>query len=401
MQLNDSGPTRPRFIGRAPALTGVIAVVLLVGALRPSFDGPPGASPSSSVAPSAVPGSPQPDAAGTPPVLLPWPEGLTNRTWVKLNPVDGVGFVAGTLDGRSHLVLPEGESPLGASDGRVLSVRYGPVAASGLATNSTVILRDVTSGVVIVEVERPGAIASAVMDATTAYVAANYTEIPGEVPGVDAISLVDGSVRAVTPPQVIAVGPTDQDPFSAAHRGVLVLSPSGRTLGSCIWQKSLCDIETVDLGTGTVTHAVTGISAGLWLLNDEDLVTVGDASTSGYDFTTGKLLWVHEGARAESGGYLLGDGSTLIQAYQDTAVSERVVATIDIRSGAMRELLRFPKTEPSPDLWAEVSNDRYAVLIPGGHGLDGALAGTGSFMADLLDLATGTIEHAALRVAIR
>lgn len=409
MQLPDPGRPKPRFPGMAPMIVGAILLVVAALGLRVAIGGPAGASPSPTAALSAAPGSSQPEATGrppsateTPPNVPPLPEGLDNRTWVTLSPVEGVGYVAGTLDGRARLVLPEGESPRAASDGRVLSVRYGPVAASGLATSSTVIVRDVASGKVIVEVELPSAISNGVMDAETAYVAAEYTEIPGEVPAVDAISLADGSVREVIPAQVIPVDPKGQAPWNAAHGGLLTLSPSGRTLGSCIWQNSLCDIETLDLGTGTLTRAVTGLAGGLWLLSDEVLVTVvGEADTAGYDITTGKRLWTHEGARAESGGYILSDGSTLIQAYQDIAVSERVVATIDLRSGASRELLRVPKTELLPDLWAEASNDRYAVLIPGGQGLEVALAGTGSFLADLLDLSTGKIERAALRIGTR
>jgi hypothetical protein len=409
MQSTSSGRLRPRSVGLAPMVVGAIVVVAIGLALRAPFGGPAGASPSPSAAPSSVPGSPSPEATGsppprateTPPALLPLPDGLTNRTWVTLSPVEGAGYLAGTLDGRSHLTLPEGESPLAAADGRVLSVRYGPVAASGLATSSTVILRDVATGKVIVEVERPGAIGYAVMDANTAYVAAEYTEVPGEVPGVAALALADGSVREVIPPQFVAVDPKGQAPWNAAHRGLLTLSPSGRTLGSCVFLNNLCDVQTLDLATGSLTRAVTGLAGGLWLLSDEVLVAVGDADTYGYDITTGKRLWAHEGARAESGGYILSDGSTLIQAYQDIAVSERVVATIALRSGASRELLRVPKTEVAPGLWAEASNDRYAVLIPGGQGLDVALAGTGSFLADLLDLSTGKTEPAVLRVSTR
>ena len=91
----------------------------------------------------------------------------------------------------------------------------------------------------------------------------------------------------------------------------------------------------------------------------------------------------------------------MVEAYQDVASSARIVATIDLHSGARHELLSTPKEEINPSLWAEASNDRYAVLIPGGEGLDVALAGAGSFLADLLDLSTGNIERAALRVSTR
>ena len=310
MQPNETRRPRARFLDVAPFLLAAVVVAGAVLVLRGSFGGqagpspvptvvasatasPPPATPSAAISATPSPASPTP--MPTPPPL---PEGLTNRTWVALNPVEGVGYVAGTLDGRSHLVLPEGENPLAASDGRVLAVRYGPVAASGFPSSSTVIVRDVASGKVIVEVERPGAIGYAVMDADTAYVAASYTEVPGEVPGVEALSLADGSVREVIPSQVIPVDQKGQAPWNAASRGPLALSPSGRTLGSCIWLNNLCDIETLELWTGTLTRTVTGLAGGLWLLSDEVLVTLGDVGTSGLDIATGKLLWVIEGARA-------------------------------------------------------------------------------------------------------
>jgi hypothetical protein len=80
-----------------------------------------------------------------------------------------------------------------------------------------------------------------------------------------------------------------------------------------------------------------------------------------------------------------------------------VVATIDLRTGAIHELLKiaWPSTEPYPDLWAAASNDRYAVLAYEGYMTAHALAATGSLTADLLDLSTGKIERSALRVTIR
>lgn len=410
MQQDTSRRPRARFVAVAPLAPAVIVVAAAMVLLRGGFGTSPGPSPTAtavaSIVETAPPAtstpapatSPSPTPTPTPPPL---PAGLDNKTWVTRNEVEGVGYVAGTLDGRHHLVLPAGEFPLDARAGRVLSVRHGPIAASGLATSSTVIVRDVASGKVIIEVERPGAIAYAVMGGDTAYVTAEYTEVPGEVPAVDAISLADGSVREVIPAQDIGVDPKGQAPWNAAHGGLLTLSPSGRTLGSCIWQNSLCDIETLDLETGVLNRAVAGLAGGLWLLSDEVLVAVvGEADTAGYDAATGKLLWVIEGARAQSG-YLLSDGLTLVEAYQDVGTSARIVATVDIRSGARYELLDTPKEELNPSLWAEASNDRYAVLIPGGQGLDVALAGTGSFLADLLDLSTGKIERSALRVSTR
>ncbi len=411
MQPNETRRPRARFLDVAPLLLAVIVVVAVVATLRASLAGPAGPAASPSVTASAV-GTPPPvptataQAVATPapatptPIPPPLPAGLTNRTWVTRNEVEGIGYVAGTLDGRHHLVLPAGEFPLDASDGRVLSVRRGPVAASGFASSSTVIVRDVATGDVLISADLPAAIASGVLGPDTAYVAANMTELPGEVPGVDAISLTDGSVREVIPSEFIAVDPKGQAPWNAAARGPIHLSPSGRTLGSGVCLNSLCDIQTLDLGSGSLTQAVTAIPSYLGMLSDAVLVTFGDGNTYGYDAATGKLLWTLDGAMGR-GAYLLSDGLTLIEEYQDLASSGSVVATVDLRSGARRELLRTPTTEVAPDLWAEASNDRYAVLIPGGQGLDVALGGTGSLLADVLDLATGKVERAALRVSTR
>ncbi len=410
MQQKHSGRPTAGFLSLTPILAAVIVVVVVGLALQASFAGPAGPSPTAGASaqgspPPATPGLPAtatPVSAPPTPTPPPLPEGLTNRTWVTLNEVEGAGYVAGTLDGRHHFVLPGGEFPLAASAGRVLSVRYGAAAPSGLVTSSTVIVRDVSTGDVIASADLPGAIASGVMGADTAYVAAPSTDKPGVVPGVAAISLADGAVSEVILPESVTADPNGPTPAPGTPlRHALVLSPSGRTLGSCIWRNGLCDVQILDLEKGSARRAVTGLAGGLWLLSDEVLVAVGDADTSGYDIATGTLLWAHEGARAESGGYILSDGSTLIQAYQDIARSERVVASVDLRSGASRELLRVPKTEPAPDLWAAASDDHSAVLIPGGQGFPGAFAGTGSFLADLLDLSTGKLERAALRVSAR
>lgn len=80
------------------------------------------------------------------------------------------------------------------------------------------------------------------------------------------------------------------------------------------------------------------------------------------------------------------------------------MVSVDLRSGARRELLRTPNGETPPDLWAEASNDLYAVLVPygGDHRYpEEVLAGAGSVLADLLDLSTGRIARYALRVRTR
>lgn len=407
MAPNQSPRPRARFRGSAPLLLAALIVVAgAVLVLGGPSAGQPGASPSPTpiAQASETPGppTPTPSPASTPtPSPPPLPAGLDNRTWVTLNEVEGIGYVAGTLDGRHQLVLPAGEFPLDARDGRVMSVRYGPVAASGVPTTSTVIVRDVTSGGVLVEVDPSGAIASGVLGADTAYVAAGASEIAGLVPAIQAISLADGTVREVLPAQDVGVDPDGSPPWNAASGGRLKLSPSGRTLGFCIFQNRLCDIQVIDLEAGSSWIPVRGHDGGLALLSDEVLVAVGNhLGITGYDIATGKTAWFIENAMAESG-YLLRDWLTLVLAFSDYAVDGHVVATIDLRTGATRELLRTPQGQVAPYLWVAASNDRYAVLVYGGSLPAEALVAAGSLTADLLDLSTGSIERFTLRVSIR
>jgi hypothetical protein len=284
-----------------------------------------------------------------------------------------------------------------------MSAHRGPVAYSDFASSSTVIVRDVASGEIIVAAEVPGDLGrgSGVLGADAAYFAAGASEIAGLVPAVQAISLADGTIREVLPAQDRGVDPTGLPPFNAASGGRLKLSPSGRTLGFCIFQNHLCDIQVVDLETGSSWVPVRGHAGGLGLLSDEVLVAwVTHVGVTGYDIATGKTAWFIEDAMAESA-YLLSDGLTLVLAFADYAADEHVVATIDLRTGATRALLRTPKGQVAPYLWQAASNDRYAVLVSVGSLPAEALVAAGSLTADLLDLSTGKIERSALQVSIQ
>ena len=79
-----------------------------------------------------------------------------------------------------------------------------------------------------------------------------------------------------------------------------------------------------------------------------------------------------------------------------------ILATVDVTSGANRELRRWGRDEPAPLLWAAVSTDETVVLIPNGLAPEAALdAGGGSFRADIVDIRTGTLTKGALLLSNR
>ncbi|MER3603436.1 MAG: hypothetical protein C4298_06535, partial [Thermus sp.] len=141
-----------------------------------------------------------------------------------------------------------------------------------------------------------------------------------------------------------------------------------------------------------------------WLLGETNLIGVDDTSVYGYDLSGG-LRWSLKNKRPQSPGYLTSDGGRLVVLYQDldpSAEAVVILATVDVTSGANRELRRWGRDEPAPLLWAAVSTDETVVLIPNGLAPEAALdAGGGSFRADIVDIRTGTLTKGALLLSNR
>lgn len=407
-------------LGIALAGLVVLSVVLVArgrlfsDAGESTVPSPPGA-PSAAVTPSAAPASAPPSASPSAAAPISLPLGLTNKTWVTLNSVGyGGPYVAGTLDGRYHLTLPIGEIGLTAADFRVVSVVAGAQAPDGSIQGSTLIVRDLRQdGAKVLELSTPEPVTPgyAVLAVDTLYFAGNSA--PDGVPGVYAASLLDGSVRTLIAPGPVpdslsaSAGPIAlalQVGPSAAGRGPLVLSPSGRTLGSGVCGNGRCNVQLVDLPSGRVSQPLTGVPFGLWLLSETTLIGVDETSVYAYD-VSGSLRWALKDKRPQSPGYLTSDGGQLIVLYQDVdpgADAVVVLAAVDVSSGAQRVLQRWGRNEAPPLLWAPVSTDEIAVLIPNGLTPEAALdAGGGSFHVDLLDLQTGASSPGALVVSSR
>ncbi|MER3488239.1 MAG: hypothetical protein C4307_05755, partial [Chloroflexota bacterium] len=86
-------------------------------------------------------------------------------------------------------------------------------------------------------------------------------------------SLADGAVRTLIAPGPVPdnLGASSESVVFAPQmgpgvsRGPVVLSPSGRTLGSAVCGNGRCNIELVDVASGKVSRPLTGIPAALWL----------------------------------------------------------------------------------------------------------------------------------------
>jgi hypothetical protein len=177
-------------------------------------------------------------------------------------------------------------------------------------------------------------------------------------------------------------------------------SPSGRILGSAVCGNGRCNIELVDPADGTTIRRFDGIPDGLWFVTDTTVVTVEYGRFGALDLA-GNRRWSMEDAMAGPG-YLTSDGSQLVVLYQDLRTNTRRLSVFDLVSGAERVVKEWGRAESSPFLWADVSIDDVAVLLPDGAGPVEALdRGGGSFRADLLDLRTGTLTREALLVSVR
>lgn len=371
--------------------------------------GEPRSSPSGSAADSPSPSAASPSPSPSTSAL---PAALAAKTWVTWGPVGSLGAaVAGTLDGRYHLTLPPAEVGLAAADFRVVSAIWTK-GSDGSIESSTLIVRDLRQeGAEIARFEIPDAIVDAVIRGDLVYLAGSSAR-RGVISGVYAGSLADGSVRTL-----IAPGPVPDNLGASSgsvvfalqmgpgvSRGPVVLSPSGRTLGSAVCGNGRCNIELVDVASGKVSRPLTGIPAALWLLGETTLIGVDDTSVYGYDLSGG-LRWSLKNKRPQSPGCLTSDGGRLVVLYQDldpSADAVVILATVDVTSGANRELRRWGRDEPAPLLWAAVSTDETVVLIPNGLAPEAALdAGGGSFRADIVDIRTGTLTKGALLLSNR
>jgi len=386
------GRSAGRSAGRVPTALALVALVGLVGGCLAPGAGSSGATGGTPGGPGAAPaggpvGSPGTGSSGTPagPDAA-VPPGLAGRTWTA--PAPAGGWVAGLLGSTNRLVIPPGELPLRAVDGRVATV-----ALRADQTGSTVRVREVTSGRVLAELARSENISSAVFSAGQLLVAGHDPVRTGVDPGVAAISLEDGNVA-----QVIEPGPLP-DGWTGSAARTLVGSPSGRTVVSGLCAAGRCALDLIEPVNGTVRRLVDELAGFPVALSDEVVIVVADDQSrlEAYDLAGGQQLWQRTGAEFQYG-YVTSDGRYVLSYLDHREPWRFVVSVIDPRTNDERVVLARDPAEGLV-LWPDLSGDEQAVLGAGGR-FEDVSQGSPVVRADLLDLAGGALTRGGITVVI-
>jgi hypothetical protein len=311
---------------------------------------------------------------------------------------DTTVYGAATLDGKASLLLPPGELGLTAADGRVVSV--DPRGESG---GSVLRVRDIASGITLIEISRPEQVEIAVLRGDSLFFTGSLAPVPTD-PGVYRADLAGGPLTTLI--ESGAWLPEWDPSWSYAGRTV-ELSPSGRTLASGLCTVARCRVDVIDLTTGDTRLGVVEVDGFLRDITDSVAIAGGQGEIAGYDLTTGARMWTFAPGELMLG-YLTSDGR-LVQGYYawlpGTTPPIYTVATIDVTSGDVRVLFEDPDQGPEVRLWPEVSGDRFAVL--GRDGRMGSFFGEGGLgsprsaavaVTDLLDLETGELIRGRLAI---
>jgi len=376
----------------APALLLVALVGLVGGCLAPGAGSSGATTGTASGGPGSAPGRAPAGSLSAPSLGTPAapgaavPPGLVGRTW--LAPGAAGGWVAGVLGRESRLEIRAGELPVRAADGRVATVAF-----RADQTGSTVRVREVTTGRVLVELARSENIGSAVFAADRLLVSGHDPVRTGVDPGVAAVSLVDGTVS-----QVIEPGPLP-DGWTGSGARALVRSPSGRTVVSSLCAGGRCALDVIDPASGTVQRLIDELAGFPVALSDEVVIVVADDQSrlAAYDLATGQRLWQRTGAEFQYG-YVTSDGRYVLSYLDHREPWRFIVSVIDPRTNDERVVLARDPAEGLV-LWPELSGDEQAVLGAGGR-FEDVSQGAPVVRADLLDLASGALARGGITVVV-
>ncbi len=321
------------------------------------------------------------------------PDGLTNRAWVEMGPLEASPpYAAGMLDDSAHLELPAGERPLGVNGNLVVSL-----VNLGSPGKDELIVRDVASGSVVSRVAVPAKVLPTAVAMTPGTL---YFLVSSGPAGADVtIYRLDLSSGVATPFALNMLA------------SVLAASPTGRTLVACGGPGLGASAVTVIRPLAGLPYVQFSVQGTAIATSDTTLVTYGSRTLYGYSIGTEQLLWTIPNVLFDRG-YVTGDGASfVIQTGLDpnytgnpgaglpaSALSSRI-AIVNIGTGARRDLVTAPEGTPGYFLWTQVSNDTAAVLVqPAEFPQQAFQIDHGTLSPAVLDLATGQITPHAFTV---
>lgn len=338
------------------------------------------------------------------------PFGLTDETWAISGFLPGYlpdggpknvrHVAAGTVSGGAYVGLPSDEEPMASTGGRVASMVWGPLTSDFAVANSTLIVRDVLAGGrLLAQTVQPGAVFVVALGRQVAFFGTHLPTPDPQIEGVYALSLADGTVRTLVSP---STGP------QVAGRLGLLLSPNERTLSSSIDNGGGRNAEVIHLDTGIVTHFAVGDSRPV-LTTDAVLLVSGSTQLSAYDLASGQQMWEVDDIWYQRG-YATADGTAIVVQTGDNGTrgpanlsndaKVPAISRINVATGSRETLLAATGPGLGFQLWPAVSNDRVAVLLPGGFPpADAMFRGNGSITISVLALDTASLTPLAFTIA--
>lgn len=362
-------------------IAGVSGAGLIAG--NPNATGPPELSASADITPGASSGLPsasaslpvesQPPPSASP--SQPLPGDIADEAWIAF---DGEAYVAGTLGAGPTLVLPLDEIGLDAQGGRAVSV--------DAATRSSLTVRDLVNGAVIVSISTSLTIDNAALAGDELYLSARTAD------GSSDAGIWQSDVTGTEP--VLVVPAVAGGPTIGETRAWIKLSPTARTVGSTvcttetpcttqIWRRDLGTVITIDdFYIRWVSDAVAVVSQGpvlrAYALSDLSLLwTIGD-DASAHEFQDG---------------YFLSDGQSLVLHWLAGVDGDRRYETVvvDSTTGDITVVAAFEADEASRRFLASaVSSDTHSVLLSEST-VESAVRDGATLR--VLHLATGTIDE--------
>lgn len=319
-------------------------------------------------------------SASTAPIQLPLPDGLDDRLWYTAL-ADG-SYIVGTLAGTARLKVPAGAIPFAAGSDVVATATPHPDGSQRTIITFVSLDRLMAAPFTVPFVANG-------IFVNDELILAGGTVDPGSV-GLLAIDVTSGATRYVIEP-----GP--RPPGRGGNNGSVIRSPTADTMlfAECGSDDCLGHVLRHPFGGPQPAIEIPGHPRAM----SSKVVVFGPdylRQISGMDLDSGKLLWTLPDADY-SFGYVVADAA-LIQArrVEHGGAFASEILRVDLQSGAFEILV---SSDEDLSLWPGLSNDRVAVLGPGGRLEEAGLFESTATVATL-DLSTGNLERGALTIAL-